>query len=283
MFEPAVKWSGSKRSQAEEIVNRMPREIGTYYEPFCGGCSVLRRLLFSKEHHVNAFVCSDANPDLIDLWNAIRDCPVFIVHKYTQMWNELNKDNDLGRKKDYFNQVRERFNAIRQPQDFLFIMRTTTNGMPRYNKDGKFNNSFHVTRNGIEPERLNKVIQEWNNVLRERSVEFVCQDYSKVNPDKGDFMYLDPPYAGTKGMYHGGIDLEQFWDYLRKVKCGYALSFDGKIENGDDFTYSVPKDIYTSHEYLRNGNSSFRRVIGKNNHAEVLESLYMKEIGNAED
>ena len=280
MFEPAVKWSGSKRKQAEKIINRMPREIGTYYEPFCGGCSVLRRLLSSKEHHVNAFVCSDANSDLINLWNAIRDCPVFIVNKYAQMWNELNKDNDLGRKKDYFNQVRERFNATRQPHDFLFIMRTTTNGMPRYNKDGKFNNSFHVTRNGIEPERLNKVIQEWSNVLRERSVEFVCQDYRKVNPEKGDFLYLDPPYAGTTGMYYGGIELNPLWDYLRNVKCGYALSFDGKIDGGEDFTYSVPEDIYTRHEYLKGGNSAFRRVIGKNNHAEILESLYVKEIGD---
>ena len=211
------------------------------------------------------------------MWNAIRDSPEFIVQEYTQMWNELNKDNDLERKKVYFNHVRRRFNETRSPHDFLFIMRTTTNGMPRYNKNGKFNNGFHVTRNGIEPKRLNKVIHEWSNILRERSVEFVCQDYSKVNPDKGDFMYLDPPYAGTKGMYHGGIDLNQLWDYLRKVKCRYALSFDGKIENGDDFTYSVPSDIYTSHEYLKNGNSSFRRVIGKNNHAEVLESLYMKD------
>jgi DNA adenine methylase len=167
MFEPAVKWSGSKRKQAEEIINRMPREIGTYYEPFCGGCSVLRRMLSSKEHHVNAFVCSDANPDLIDLWNAIRDCPVFIVHKYTQMWKELNKDNDIGRKKDYFNQVRERFNAIRSPQDFLFIMRTTTNGMPRYNKDGKLAENDELTM--IETDaysRGNIMFRKWTEQYR---------------------------------------------------------------------------------------------------------------------
>ena len=283
MFEPAVKWSGSKRKQAEEIINRMPREIGTYYEPFCGGCSVLRRLLSSKEHHVNAFVCSDANSDLISLWNAIRDCPVFIVHKYAQMWNELNKDNDLGRKKDYFNKVRERFNESRSPQDFLFIMRTTTNGMPRYNHKGEFNNSFHVTRNGIEPERLTKILNEWSKILREKSVEFVCQDYRQVNPVKGDFLYLDPPYAGTKGMYHGGIDLESFWEYLRGLKCGYALSFDGKIDGGSDFTYSVPKDLFTEHEYLCNGNSSFRRVVGNNTHANILESLYIKEASDGKN
>ena len=47
MFEPVIKWSGSKRSQAENILTYFPREIDTYYEPFCGGASVLRRLLSS--------------------------------------------------------------------------------------------------------------------------------------------------------------------------------------------------------------------------------------------
>ena len=280
MFEPAIKWSGSKRKQAEEIINRMPREIGTYYEPFCGGCSVLRRLLSSNEHEVGRFVCSDANSNLINLWKAIKECPVFLASTYTHMWKELNKDEDLERKKEYFNMVRERFNIAPQPQDFLFIMRTTVNGKPRYNKEGKFNNTFHVTRKGIEPGRFKNVIDEWSNLLVKRKVEFICQDYRKVNPEKGDFLYLDPPYAGTTGMYYGGIELDPLWDYLRNVKCGYALSFDGKIDGGEDFTYSVPEDIYTRNEYLKGGNSAFRRVIGKNNHAEILESLYVKEIGD---
>lgn len=47
VFEPAIKWSGSKRSQAFEILGYFPYEIDTYYEPFCGGCSVLNRLMHS--------------------------------------------------------------------------------------------------------------------------------------------------------------------------------------------------------------------------------------------
>jgi len=282
MYDPAIKWSGSKRKQAEKIIARMPKEIGTYYEPFCGGCSVLRRLL-SSDVKVDRYVCSDTNSDLIDLWNAIKDCPRFLISKYEQMWFELNADQDLERKKQYFKMVRERFNATRQPQDFLFIMRTTTNGMPRYNDKGEFNNSFHVTRNGIRPSSLEWVIEDWNLILVRKKVEFICQDYREVKPEKGDFLYLDPPYAGTKGMYHGGIDLESFWEYLRGLKCGYALSFDGKIDGGSDFTYSVPKDLFTEHEYLCNGNSSFRRVVGNNTHANILESLYIKEASDGKD
>lgn len=41
MFEPVIKWSGSKRSQANEILKYFPKEIDTYYEPFCGGLQFL--------------------------------------------------------------------------------------------------------------------------------------------------------------------------------------------------------------------------------------------------
>ena len=45
MFEPVIKWSGSKRSQAKQIVSCMPKEIDTYYEPFVGGGAVLFDIL----------------------------------------------------------------------------------------------------------------------------------------------------------------------------------------------------------------------------------------------
>ena len=101
MFEPAVKWSGSKRSQAENILTYFPKEIDTYYEPFCGGASVLRRLL-SSNIKVNRYVCSDLNSGLIDLWNEIINHPEQVSSYYKKLWNELNTDDDKQRKKEYF-------------------------------------------------------------------------------------------------------------------------------------------------------------------------------------
>lgn len=40
-LQPVIKWSGSKRSQAEEIISYFPRNYNTYYEPFIGGGSIL--------------------------------------------------------------------------------------------------------------------------------------------------------------------------------------------------------------------------------------------------
>lgn len=101
MFEPVIKWSGSKRSQAESIISYFPKEIDTYYEPFCGGASVLRKLL-SSEIKVNKYVCSDLNKDLISLWNKIKSNPEEVCVHYRKLWNKLNIDDNKERKSNIF-------------------------------------------------------------------------------------------------------------------------------------------------------------------------------------
>lgn len=273
-FQPVIKWSGSKRSQAEEIIKRFPKQINTYYEPFVGGASVLRRLL-SSDIQVKNYICSDINKDLIDLWNLIKEKPELVANTYDKMWHELNVDDDKERKKQYFHIVRKRFNEYKSPLDFMFIMRTTTNGMPRYNKRGEFNNSFHISRNGIKPKTLRKIILEWSNLLNINNVKFICCDYSDIKPVKNDFLYLDPPYFKTQGMYFGKLNYEKFWNWLRNQSCRYVLSFDG-ISGNVDNTYEVPKCVYDKHEYLLSGNSSFKRIIGNSKDSIVYESLYVK-------
>ena len=44
-FQPVIKWSGSKRSQASEIIKYFPKQIDTYFEPFCGGAYVVKTKL----------------------------------------------------------------------------------------------------------------------------------------------------------------------------------------------------------------------------------------------
>lgn len=274
MFQPAIKWSGSKRSQSEEILKHFPKKIDNYFEPFCGGASILRALIQS-DIQVNKYLCSDINQDLINLWMEIKINNRYLAEQYYRMWHELNKDNDLERKKNYFYEVRERYNRQRKPEDFLFIMRTTTNGMPRYNREGNFNNSFHVTRNGIEPDTLREILADWSWWLNYKDVIFYCTSYENIFSGEDDFMYLDPPYAQTKGMYCGTIDYQKFWAWLKMQDGKYCLSFDGKVKD-QDMTYDVPKEVYSNHLYLNSGNSSFRRVIGNSNDSVVYESLYIK-------
>ena len=273
-FQPAIKWSGSKRSQCDEIISYFPRKIETYYESFLGGGSVAYRLM-NSDINVNKFVLSDLNSDLINLYKLIQNDYKSVVSHYELLWNELNKDSDFERKKLYFAEIRKRLNEKHDPKDFMFIMRTTINGMPRYNSDGEFNNSFHITRNGIEPFRLEKILKEWNDTLNNHNVEFINASYDEFCPNENDFCYYDPPYANTKGMYFGAIDNGKFFSFLSDLKCPYCFSFDGFCED-EDSTYDVPKSVYDEHIYLKNGNSSFRRVIGNKTDKIIYESLYIK-------
>lgn len=277
-FQPVIKWSGSKRSQCEDILEYFPQTINTYYEPFCGGCSMLMGLM-NSDIFVKRYVCSDINKDLIALWEKVKYSPDEIYESYVKLWEELNKDNDIYRKRKFFEEQRDIYNKTHDPLVFFFIMRTTTNGMPRYNQKGEFNNSFHVTRNGIKPELLKPILTEWSVKLRKNNVEFVHRSYEEILGEvkEGDFIYMDPPYFNTKGMYFGGIDFESFFVFLEnvsKMNVRFALSFDGKSGNVDN-TYNIPNDCYRRHLYIKSGNSSFKRTIGKDKNAIVYESLYL--------
>ncbi len=273
-IQPVIKWTGSKRTQAEKIIGKFPSTIETYYEPFLGGGSVFGRLLFTK-YPVKKYVLSDINKDLIDLWKLIQFDHLSLAESYEQMWSKMKEMDDIEDKKNFYYSVRERFNNNKSPHDFMFIMRTTVNGMPRYNRSGFFNNAFHVTRDGIHPKTLSKILASWSARIKQADIRFVAQSYSEIDSDFGDVVYIDPPYAGTKGIYYGTIEYEKLWKWIRKQSGKCYLSFDGKTTSQDN-TYKVPQDIYRSHEYLESGNSSFRRVIGKSKTEYVKESLYIK-------
>ena len=240
--------------------------------------------LMNSDIFVKRYVCSDINKDLIALWEKVKYSPDEIYESYVKLWEELNKDNDIYRKRKFFEEQRKIYNETHNPLVFFFIMRTTTNGMPRYNQKGEFNNSFHVTRNGIKPELLKPILYEWSVKLRKNNVEFVHRSYEEILGEvkEGDFIYMDPPYFNTKGMYFGRIDFESFFVFLEnvsKMNVRFALSFDGK--SGDiDNTYSVPENCYRRHLYIKSGNSSFKRTIGKDKNAIVYESLYLNYDGD---
>ena len=272
-----VKWIGSKRIQSEEIVQYFPNFIDTYYEPFCGGCSVLFQLLSSPNHFVNRCVCSDINGDLIDLWNTIKRDPDGLYEEYVRMWTEMGTFEDKQDKRKYFEMVREEFNQTRSPYCYFFLLRTCTNGIPRYNKYGQFNNTLHLTRDGVKPKIIKKVIYRWSELLNKHNVIFKRCDYRVILDDvsEDDFIYLDPPYEMTRstGKYFGSIDYQDLFDRIsmlnmRGVK--YALSFD----NVDD-TLIIPDDCYENKVNIVSKNSGYRRTLLRMDSKDVYENLYV--------
>ncbi|MCI8362963.1 Dam family site-specific DNA-(adenine-N6)-methyltransferase [Lachnospiraceae bacterium WCA-9-b2] len=265
MFKPVIKWSGSKRSQADMIKTFLPENYGTYFEPFLGGGSILYAIT-----PLNA-VCGDICTPLIDLWNEIKNHPDELAEAYKVRWSRLQEEGY-----PVYYEIRDVFNREHKPEDLLFLSRTCVNGLIRFNANGEFNNSLHHTRPGIAPNSLEKIIKDWSKHIQ--NTKFVAQQYFETTSEakEGDLIYLDPPYFHTKGRYYGSIDYKTFLTYLESLNrkgIKYMLSFDG-IRGEDNYTVDLPKDLYKRHEFIPSGNSSFKKVMNKQN-LQVFESLYL--------
>jgi len=264
-----MKWSGSKDSQANEIIKYID-DIENYYEPFCGGGSIFISLLETK--NIKNYFISDLNPDLINVYLLIKNNPSKLIDDYETHYNNFNvEDNLFENRKKYFTEIRSKYNKYKDASDFYWIMRTTTNGMPRYSKNkGEFNNSCHFTRPGMEPKKVKNIIEKYSLLFNEKNVNFNCCSYDEI--EYNGLIYLDPPYEGTKGMYYSKFNNEEFIVWLDNNKNKWILSYDGKVNN-EKMEHKAPN--YKNHIYLKSGNSSFRRVIGNSNDSVVSESLYM--------
>lgn len=216
-------------------------------------------------------ICGDICMPLIELWNLIKTEPDAVVQSYTKHWQALQKQGY-----EYFYTVREKFNKNKNGLDLLFLSRTCVNGLIRFNAKGDFNNSLHHSRPGIAPNRLAHIVALWSHAIR--NTTFTCGDYRETThrATASDFIYLDPPYFNTKGRYYGTIDYTAFIQYLEDLNqrgVRFALSYDG-IRGDENYTKELPRELYKRHMFLPSGNSSFKKVMGKEA-VQVYESLYL--------
>lgn len=278
IYEPVIKWSGSKRNLASKLLIHLPKKFNQYFEPFLGGGAIF--YLIDQKHKK---IGSDINKPLIELWNLIKENPQKVINAYRKNWKKLNDPQNSESYKVFY-QIRDSFNKNQKPEDLLFLSRTCVNGLIRFNKKGEFNNSLHYTRKGINPIRFEKILFDWSSKIQ--SSAFYYNDYTWIlnKVKKNDLVYLDPPYFNTKGRYYGRIDLERFLNFIEKLNSigsKYILSLDGKTEKDDyDNRFTFPKELFKYHFYIENGNSTFRKVIDKNN-IKVTESVYINFLNNS--
>ena len=261
-YPAIIKWSGSKRLVAEQLSEKFPK-FERYFEPFIGGGSMLP---YSNGRETYA---SDIISELISLWNEIKNNPKKVADEYESRWKELQEKGQ----EVYYN-VRDNFNRTRNPYDFLFLSRTCVNGLIRFNANGEFNNSFHLSRPGINPETFREQLILWSNAIK--NVTFKTQDYRVTLQDAhiGDFVFLDPPYGGTKGRYTADkFDVDGLYDVLgelNKKNVKWMLTFDGR--SGDrEYNYAPPSELYKECFGINTGNTVFTKT--QNNKVEKIEEM----------
>lgn len=209
---PPLKWAGGKRWLVPELV-KIYSKFHDYrlVEPFVGGLAVSLGLQPKKA------LLNDINPHLINF--------------YKQLKKGLVSQIELQYDREFYDKLRSKFNRLIENNlintkeaalIFYYLNRSGFNGLCRFNSSGLFNVPFgkYKTVNYISDfTEFKKVFKNW---------KFTYTDFEKLEIEKSDFLYVDPPYDVQFTKYSkqdfNWEDQERLIDWLKKKKNPIVLS-----------------------------------------------------------
>jgi DNA adenine methylase len=203
---PLLKWAGGKRQLLPQLRRFYPAAFGRYIEPFFGSGAVFFDLYASGRLRGHPSILTDANPDLIGCYEAVRDAPGAVANALDTLAESHARDE----RTHYYAVRDERFNPLRDERRttegdiaytpelaamFIYLNRTGFNGLFRVNGRGAFNvplGRYDRPRicDRIKLSRVAEALGAPGVQLQRRSFESAME----IAAD-GDFLYFDPPYS----------------------------------------------------------------------------------------
>lgn len=183
-IKPFLRWAGGKSWLTKHIEDYLPSDFENYYEPFIGGGSIFLYLK-SKGLITKKAYLSDSNSDLINTYKVLKKQP-----------NELIKilENFNNTELDYYRIRSHNFdNDLENAAKFIFLNKTSFNGIYRVNKKGEYNvpYGFRKTKDLFEFDNLLNISELFQKTF------FSVKDFSKSfnSAKKNDLFFIDPPYT----------------------------------------------------------------------------------------
>ena len=213
---PPIKCQGIKTKLVPWIKAVVPSDFdGTWIEPFMGSGVVAFNLLPKRA------LLADSNPHLIRFYKGIsvgNITPASTRRHLESEGAELLRSNG-----EHYYTVRDRFNQIHDPMDFLFLNRACFNGLIRFNRKREFNVPFCRKPNRFSQSYVTKICNQVRavaDILAARNFTFVCQDLADTIrlAQSEDLIYCDPPYVGRHTDYFNS------WDEQSEVELARILS-----------------------------------------------------------
>lgn len=183
---PFLKWSGGKTQLLPQILERLPKKINRYFEPFVGGGAVFFAL--AAEKRFKFATLSDSNEELINAYRMAQTLPGLLV--------DALKKHGESHSEEYFYEIRGKdplkLTPTQRAARMIYLNKTCFNGLYRVNKSGGFNVPFgdYKSPKICDEENILAVFE----ALRDSQV-FAREFEDGVYMAKpGDVVYFDPPY-----------------------------------------------------------------------------------------
>jgi DNA adenine methylase len=179
-IRPLLRWAGSKRRQVGRLKLFWRPEHRRYVEPFAGSACLFFEL------NPAAAILGDKNGELIELYQ--------IARKYAKRlhWRLSHIPRDAQTYARWRKLPADSLDAETRALRFLYLNRNCFNGIYRTNAQGKFNVPMG-TRAGAYFSRHDALIC----AAMLRKATLVADDFERTLAlaKRGDFVYLDPPFA----------------------------------------------------------------------------------------
>ncbi|MBI4009571.1 MAG: Dam family site-specific DNA-(adenine-N6)-methyltransferase [Candidatus Aenigmarchaeota archaeon] len=259
--QPFLKWAGGKRNLINEILGKLPEKFNNYHEPFIGGGAVF----FAVGNKANHSTISDSNLELIMTFKVIQKNPKALIEKL--------KIHASKHSEKYFSEIRgqEPADPIDIASRMIYLNKTCYNGLYRTNKNGKFNVPFgkNNSPNIVQEEN----ILSCHEFLKDTKILF--GDFETINPQKGDFVYLDPPYHPTGEMSFTKYTKENFTerDQLRLRDFIARLTKNGVFVMLSNSNTKFINDLYGDKKFKKDIVLSPRFINCKPNERNEVEEL----------
>ncbi len=254
IVKPFLKWVGGKTQIINTIINEYPTEMENYHDIFLGGGSTLFALLsYVKNDKIkvkNNIYAYDINKDLINVYKNIQSNPLLIWKKikiYIKEYLECDIEGSVNRKpknlkeakssrESYYYWIRSNYNItdddIIKSSMFIFLNKTGFRGLYRTSSNG-YNVPYGHYSN---PSIIDKeTILNISDLIKDVIFKVKGFEKSILKIEKGDFAYLDPPYAPESsksfvGYNADGFKIEQheklfeMCNQLKKEKIMFMMS-----------------------------------------------------------
>lgn len=176
---PFLRWAGGKRwliKYLTEIIGNT--EYNNYFEPFIGGGSI-----FFHIEPKNAFI-SDTSEELINAYNQVKLHPekiIELLNKFRNTKEEYYRIRETEPRKD-----------IDRAARFIYLNKTSYNGIYRVNLKGKYNVPYGFRKTYVIGEE--NIMQASEKLL---NAKIKCMDFMDTSNkiQKKDLVFLDPPYT----------------------------------------------------------------------------------------
>lgn len=230
-----MKYMGNKQRIVDDILKiifNYANPTNTFVDLFCGSCAIIEKVpdTFIK-------IANDKNKFLIEMFKSLVN-----GNEYPKVITK----NAYDTRRDLYNLSKR--HLVLTAEDYAEI--GWYGWMASFNGrffSGGYSGHNVLLKNGKTRDYITEQI---NNTLKSipklKNINFISEEYDKVDIPQGSIVYCDPPYKDTKQYETSkNFDYEKFYNWCRKNKEQYQI-FISEYNMPEDFKCIWQKEITNS-------------------------------------